>query len=124
MSSGLANLFEAAAALADLESGTSEKASKSLKPTKNQQVIVSDEEGPKKSPRTAPTKKEIFPQRLMDMLNDPTVSDIITWLPHGLAFVIIRPDLFTDRVLPKYLPPADVRSSTKYPSFTRKLNRW
>jgi HSF-type DNA-binding len=68
--------------------------------------------------------KEIFPQRLMMILDDPTLSDIVTWLPHGRSFVIVRPDVFTDQVLPKYLPPVDARSSTKYPSFTRKLNRW
>jgi hypothetical protein len=68
--------------------------------------------------------KEIFPTRLMAILNDTSLVDIITWLPHGRSFVIIRPDVFTEQVLPKYLPPADARASTKYPSFTRKLNRW
>lgn len=72
----------------------------------------------------AAKKREIFPQRLMEILNDPSLSEIITWLPHGRSFVIIRPDLFCEQVLPKYLPPVDSRGSTKYPSFTRKLNRW
>jgi HSF-type DNA-binding len=72
----------------------------------------------------AANSKEIFPSRLMAILNDATLADIVTWLPHGRSFVIIRPDVFTERVLPQYLPPADARSSTKYPSFTRKLNRW
>ena len=67
---------------------------------------------------------ETFPHKLMSILNDPTVSDAVSWLPHGKSFVIIRPDVFTERVLPAYLPPVDARSSTKYPSFTRKLNRW
>ena len=69
-------------------------------------------------------KSKIFPERLMDILDDKSLSDTVTWLPHGLSFVIIRPDVFTEQVLPKYLPPIDARSSTKYPSFTRKLNRW
>jgi hypothetical protein len=69
-------------------------------------------------------KREIFPQRLHEILADPSLSDIITWLPHGRSFVIIRPDLFCEQVLPKFLPPVDSRGSTKYPSFTRKLNRW
>lgn len=38
--------------------------------------------------------------------------------------MIIRPDVFSENVLPKYFPSSDSRSSTKYPSFTRKLNRW
>ena len=69
-------------------------------------------------------KREIFPQRLMAILNDPSLTEIVTWLPNGKSFVIVRPDVFTEMVLPKYLPPADARGSTKYPSFTRKLNRW
>jgi hypothetical protein len=68
--------------------------------------------------------KEIFPERLMAILNDKSIEDTITWLPHGRSFVIIRPDVFMEKVLPKYLPPMDARASTKYPSFTRKLNRW
>ena len=81
----------------------------------------------------AAQQREIFPQRLLAILNDTSLSDIVSWLPHGRSFVIIRPDVFTEHVLPKYLPPAvDVAarsgnvngSATKYPSFTRKLNRW
>jgi len=84
----------------------------------------------------AVAKKEIFPQKLMRILNDETLVDVVSWLPHGRSFVIIRPDVFTDEVLPKYLPPAAAsvdndnnaaskkQSSAKYPSFTRKLNRW
>ena len=68
--------------------------------------------------------REIFPQRLMAILADSTLSDIVSWLPHGRSFVIIRPDVFSEQVLPKYFPSTDSRSSTKYPSFTRKLNRW
>lgn len=83
----------------------------------------------------AAQQREIFPQRLLAILNDTSLSDIVSWLPHGRSFVIIRPDVFTEHVLPKYLPPVvDVAarsgnnhssgSATKYPSFTRKLNRW
>ena len=70
------------------------------------------------------SKREIFPQRLLAILNDPTLTEVVAWLPHGRSFVIIRPGVFTEQVLPKYLPPTDARSSTKYASFTRKLNRW
>ena len=122
MSEGLAHLFEAATALANLESDLSVQKLPS-KPSTSARV-VSDEEDTKRAPSRSNSKREIFPQRLMDMLNDESIVDIVSWLPNGKAFVIIRPDLFTERVLPKYLPPADARVSTKYPSFTRKLNRW
>ncbi|GKY92268.1 hypothetical protein MPSEU_000197900 [Mayamaea pseudoterrestris] len=91
-------------------------------------VVSNDEdESHKRSPASSIqcySKREIFPQRLFAILNDPALTDVVSWLPHGRSFVIIRPDVFTDQVLPKYLPPTDARGSTKYASFTRKLNRW
>lgn len=89
--------------------------------------------------------KQVFPMRLHAVLADPTVRDIISWLPHGKSFVVIRPDVFATDVLPRYFSaegPNSVKSKKtsttttttttkkvskgahKYPSFTRKLNRW
>jgi len=81
--------------------------------------------------------REIFPQRLMQLLADTSISDIIRWLPHGKSFMILRPEVFTEKILPQYFPESRAGSSTKskvsssssstsykYPSFTRKLNRW
>ena len=129
---GLSHLVEAATALTELV-GRSRPASA---PKTQQQptsappkaaALISDDDVPAvlaKSIAMNGKKKEIFPQKLMDILSDTSLSDIVSWLPHGRSFVIIRPDLFCEKVLPKYLPPVDSRGSTKYPSFTRKLNRW
>ena len=85
--------------------------------------------------------KQVFPMRLHALLADPTVRDIISWLPHGKSFVVIRPDVFATDVLPRYFSlegPSSGKSKKasttntkkvskgvhKYPSFTRKLNRW
>ncbi|KAL7487460.1 hypothetical protein ACHAW6_013046 [Cyclotella cf. meneghiniana] len=85
--------------------------------------------------------KDIFPMRLHALLADPTVRDVISWLPHGRSFVILRPDVFATHVLPRYFAPEGSNSPNarqsgigkektfgssvhKYPSFTRKLNRW
>lgn len=73
---------------------------------------------------SANANKEIFPERLMVILNDDTLQDVVTWLPHGRSFVVLRPDVFSEQVLPKYFPPVDARAPAKYPSFTRKVNRW
>jgi hypothetical protein len=130
---GLSHLMEAANALAELtqlESFEEEgAASVDVKPEEEAEseafFVVSDEEDRKKSAsRSANSKRVIFPQHLLSILSDNSLSDVVTWLPHGRSFVIIRPDVFTEEVLPKYLPPVDARASTKYPSFTRKLNRW
>ena len=123
----LSQLVEAASTLIELE--VKEPATDKSPST----VLVSDDDDAsrittKDVDHTAvqPTsrKKEIFPQKLMEILADSSLTEIISWLPHGRSFVIIRPDLFCEEVLPRYLPPADSRGSTKYPSFTRKLNRW
>eukprot|EP00957_Ditylum_brightwellii_P031528 2390705-Ditylum_brightwellii.AAC.1 len=45
-------------------------------------------------------------------------SDIMTWLPHGRAFVILSPSKLVSIVIPLYFKKA------KYPSFLRKLVRW
>lgn len=123
----LSQLVEAASALTELE--VREPSTKKTQAT----ALVSDDDETSRInlktinnaiPSQTPRKKEIFPQKLMEILADFSLSEIISWLPHGRSFVIIRPDLFCEQVLPRYLPPADSRGSTKYPSFTRKLNRW
>ena len=59
-----------------------------------------------------------FPQ-LMQVLSDPTIaSDIISWLPHGKGFVILRKRMFAAEVMPLHF------KHSKFTSFTRKLNRW
>lgn len=71
--------------------------------------------------------KEIFPIRLHALLADSSVRDIVAWLPHGYSFVILRPDAFATEVLPRYFAPEGSSKGGnvhKYPSFTRKLNRW
>jgi hypothetical protein len=71
--------------------------------------------------------KEIFPVRLHALLADSSVRDIVAWLPHGNSFVILRPDAFATQVLPRYFATEGSSKGGKlhkYPSFTRKLNRW
>lgn len=73
-----------------------------------------------------PNSRDIFPQRLMRILSDKDVHHIITWLPHGRAFVIVEPEELAEKVLPKHFPESCTggNQKCKYPSFTRKLNRW
>lgn len=106
--------------------------------------IVQQETKPTNSSSRASSskgEKEVFPMRLHALLADPDVRDVISWLPHGNSFVVLRPDVFATRVLPQYFNSevsikAKVSSNSsvtstgskpqvhKYPSFTRKLNRW
>ena len=62
---------------------------------------------------------KIFPQKLMEILNDPQNHEAICWLPHGKSFVVRNRKLFAETVMPRYFS-----RKAKYSSFTRKLNRW
>ena len=123
--SGLSHLVEAATALSELVDAP-RAAMSDIKPVQASEPVVSDDDDSRQKQATPTTtrKREIFPQKLMTILADKSLVDVISWLPHGRSFVIIRPDIFTSNVLPSYLPPVDSRTSSKYSSFTRKLNRW
>jgi len=70
--------------------------------------------------------KDTFPRRLMKVLGDESLSEIITWLPNGTSFAVLNPADFASKVMPKYFASGRglAGGSTKYQSFTRKLNRW
>jgi len=55
---------------------------------------------------------------MMEILNSEEHEDIVSWLPHGKAFMIHKKKRFAEEVLPQYFKAA------KFTSFTRKLNRW
>jgi hypothetical protein len=112
--------MEAASALKKLAEVQSSHELEVPKLSPSQRGVVSDDDFACTKRTIKP--RETFPQRLMAILSDSSLSDVISWLPHGRSFAIIRPDALAERVLAKYLP--DPRSSTKYASFTRKLNRW
>ena len=59
-----------------------------------------------------------FPQKLMAVLDNDQLSDIVTWLPHGKGFIILQKKRFASEVMPLYF------KQSKFTSFTRKLNRW
>jgi len=62
-----------------------------------------------------------FPEKLYEMLanesspeGDP--NSVVSWLPHGRAFIVRKPKLFTSRIMPTYF------RQTKLTSFQRQLN--
>jgi hypothetical protein len=57
-----------------------------------------------------------FPQQLHDMLAQNRFPTIVSWAPHGRAFVVRRTKEFETEVLPHYF------KQTKYKSFQRQLN--
>ena len=65
-----------------------------------------------------PTRKEIFPVRLMQVVSNPAYANVIAFLQEGTHFVILDPDKFAKEVIPVEF------GVTKLPSFTRRLSRW
>jgi len=59
-----------------------------------------------------------FPAKLMEVLDRPDMDTIITWMPHGRAFIVLQPQQLRDNVLPRFF------KQTKFMSFTRQLNLW
>jgi hypothetical protein len=51
-------------------------------------------------------------------LSNEEYSPIISWLPHGNGFIILKKKAFANEILPKHF------KASKFTSFTRKLNRW
>lgn len=59
-----------------------------------------------------------FPEKLMEVLDRADMEAIISWMPHGRAFVVLQPQQLRDNVLPRFF------KQTKFMSFTRQLNLW
>lgn len=59
-----------------------------------------------------------FAERLMEVLSNDHISDIMTWLPDGKTFAIIQPAKLVSDILPQFFQEA------KLCSFDRKLRRW
>ena len=56
--------------------------------------------------------------KLNAMLSNPELSTIITWLPHGRSWKILKQKEFVSTVMPNYF------ESNNYKSFLRLLNAW
>ena len=64
------------------------------------------------------SRRDKFPQKLMEILSNEDYAETISWLPHGRSFLIHSPERFTENILPHYF------KECKFASFTRKLYRW
>ena len=69
-------------------------------------------------PTSAIADRSNFPKTLYVIISDPSDYHIVSWLSHGLGFVIHDRQLFASQILPRYFDGA------KYTSFTRRLKRW
>lgn len=64
---------------------------------------------------------EPFPRKVFRMLHDTErerLTDVVSFLPHGRAFLVHKPERFVDEIMPRYF------AQTKWSSFTRQLHLW
>ena len=63
-------------------------------------------------------RSQRFPVKLYALLNQPALSEIITWMPHGRSWKVLKPRIFETSVLPVFF------ESDNYHSFNRVINAW
>lgn len=63
-------------------------------------------------------KKGVFPGKLMDILAEHSTAHIISWCPHGRAFIVLNVRKFEKQVLPRYF------KTTQAKSFRKQLSLW
>ncbi len=67
-------------------------------------------------PRFVNTPRRVI--KLMEVLDRGDMDSIITWLPHGRAFIVRHSQKLKEVVLPRFF------KQSKFMSFTRQLNLW
>lgn len=59
-----------------------------------------------------------FPVKLYAILAQKEFQDIITWMPHGRSWKVLKPNLFESMVMPLFF------EYSNYHSFNRLVNAW
>ncbi|KAK1748241.1 hypothetical protein QTG54_000180 [Skeletonema marinoi] len=99
------SLLAAASALASLAGGGDSKVTDADTNTEMANNDLHEEAAHEERWRAATTAEEVpitFPQKLMSVLDNDELEDIITWLPHGRAFIILQKKKFASDVMPLY----------------------
>lgn len=71
-----------------------------------------------KSKRNCDAARNTFPKTLKYILSQPTLTSIVSWLPHGRSFLVHNAKKMESEVLPRFF------KQTKIKSFLRQLNKW
>ena len=89
-------------------------------------VNEDDEETLGGGPTPAPTRNssetsirvQKFPVKLYAILAQKEFHDIITWMPHGRSWKVLKPNIFESMVMPLFF------EYSNYHSFNRLVNAW
>jgi HSF-type DNA-binding len=70
------------------------------------------------SPLTPPGRVPNFPAKMHAILSRSELSEIVSWMPHGRAWRVLKPREFEVKVVPLFFEHA------KFSSFIRQANGW
>mmetsp|Transcript_16891 Transcript_16891/g.36738 ORF Transcript_16891/g.36738 Transcript_16891/m.36738 type:complete len:379 (+) Transcript_16891:154-1290(+) len=84
----------------------------------NSKLTPADIETALRSRRVSARKDPTFPMKLHRLLADPEAEGIISWLPHGRSWKIIKPEKLETVLLPRYY------NHSNSTSFMRQVNGW
>ena len=70
------------------------------------------------TPLTPLARLPNFPAKMHAILSRPDLADVVTWLPHGRSWKVLKPREFEIRVIPAYF------EHSKFSSFIRQANGW
>jgi len=70
------------------------------------------------TPLTPLARLPNFPAKMHAILSRADLADVVTWLPHGRSWKVLKPREFEIRVIPAYF------EHSKFSSFIRQANGW
>ena len=70
------------------------------------------------TPLTPLARVPNFPAKMQAILSRPDLADVVTWMPHGRSWRVLKPREFEIRVIPTYF------DHSKFSSFIRQANGW
>lgn len=89
--------------------------------------VAEDDDEVAEIPTTAPSSRgnsessirvQKFPVKLYAILAQKEFNEIITWMPHGRSWKVLKPSLFESLVMPLFF------EYSNYHSFNRLVNAW
>lgn len=80
--------------------------------------LISQTDQAQRSGHNADIRVQVLPVKLAAILAEPKFAHIITWMPHGRAWKVLRLKEFTKQVAPQYF------EYPNYNSFIRLVNAW
>eukprot|EP00429_Kryptoperidinium_foliaceum_P002789 CAMPEP_0176006730 /NCGR_PEP_ID=MMETSP0120_2-20121206/2872_1 /TAXON_ID=160619 /ORGANISM="Kryptoperidinium foliaceum, Strain CCMP 1326" /LENGTH=253 /DNA_ID=CAMNT_0017339477 /DNA_START=96 /DNA_END=854 /DNA_ORIENTATION=+ len=101
-----------------LEESTALAAAQTMQQSAAQSAYMIGQNPPPVMRASGWVRSQRFPVKLYALLSQPNLSHVITWMPHGRSWKVLKPRIFETAVLPVFF------ESDNYHSFNRVINAW